>query len=223
MTKVELVSKAVASVASGGVVDTDAVERDVDVIVMATGFHAADYLAGLRIVGRGGRNLHEHWAGEPRAFLGVTVPGFPNFFMLYGPGTDGGELVSMLEAQAEYAVRALKRMKRERVECHRGEADVRDLVVRLASIKDEWHLLDHVQQLLHIGNREDRDPMALGEHGLRRAHETLGSALGGKPAPPVALVYGRKSSPELAGAWFWVHWKPPYAREHGSCPSAARE
>ena len=43
------------------------------------------------------------------------MPGFPNFFMLYGPGTNGGELVSMLEAQAEYAVRAVKRMMRERV------------------------------------------------------------------------------------------------------------
>ena len=47
--------------------------------------------------------------------LGMTVPGFPNFFMLYGPGTNGGELVSMLEAQAEYAVRSLKRMIRRRV------------------------------------------------------------------------------------------------------------
>ena len=69
----------------------------------------------LRVVGRGGRTLQEHWAGEPRAYLGITVPGFPNFFMLYGPGTNGGEIVTMLESQAEYAVRAVKRMIRERV------------------------------------------------------------------------------------------------------------
>ena len=62
-----------------------------------------------------GDTLQEHWAGEPRAFLGITVPGFPNFFMLYGPGTNGGEIVSMLETQAEYAVRAIKRMGREGV------------------------------------------------------------------------------------------------------------
>ena len=55
------------------------------------------------------------WAGEPRAYLGITVPGFPNFFMVYGPGTNGGEIVTMLESQAEYAVRAVKRMIRERV------------------------------------------------------------------------------------------------------------
>jgi cation diffusion facilitator CzcD-associated flavoprotein CzcO len=109
---VELVPKAVASVTPGGLVDADGIERPVDVIVTATGFRPADYLARLPVTGRGGRTLHEHWAGEPHAFLGITVPGFPNFFMLYGPGTNGGEIVVMLESQAEYAVRAVKRMIR---------------------------------------------------------------------------------------------------------------
>ena len=112
---VELVPRAVASVTRTGIVDADGVERAVDVIVMATGFQPANYLARLRVVGRDGRTLQEHWAGEPRAYLGITVPGFPNFFMLYGPGTNGGEIVIMLESQAEYAVRAMKRMIRERV------------------------------------------------------------------------------------------------------------
>ena len=83
---------------------------------MATGFQRRRLpVAGVRVVGRGGRTLQERWAGEPRAYLGITVPGFPNFFMLYGPGTNGGEIVTMLESQAEYAVRAVKRMIRERV------------------------------------------------------------------------------------------------------------
>ena len=112
---VELVPRAVASVTRNGIVDADGVARAVDVIVMATGFKPANYLARLRVVGRGGRTLQEHWAGEPRAHLGITVPGFPNFYMLYGPGTNGGEIVIMLESQAEYALRALRRMKRERV------------------------------------------------------------------------------------------------------------
>ena len=112
---VELVPKAVSRVTPSGIVDADGVERPVDVIVMATGFHAADYLARVRVVGRRGETLPDHWAGEPRAYLGITVPDFPNFFMLYGPGTNGGELVSMLEAQAEYAVRAVKGMVRRRV------------------------------------------------------------------------------------------------------------
>jgi cation diffusion facilitator CzcD-associated flavoprotein CzcO len=112
---VELVARGVASVTSAGIVDADGVDRAVDVIVMATGFEAADYLNRLRVVGRGGWTLQEHWAGEPRAYLGITVPGYPNFFMLYGPGTNAGELVMTLESQAEYAVRAVKRMIRERV------------------------------------------------------------------------------------------------------------
>jgi cation diffusion facilitator CzcD-associated flavoprotein CzcO len=112
---VELVPRAVASVNRTGIVDVDGVERPVDVIVMATGFQPANYLSRLRVVGCGGRTLQEHWAGEPRAYLGITVPAFPNFFMLYGPGTNGGEIVVMLESQAEYAVRAIKRMIRERV------------------------------------------------------------------------------------------------------------
>jgi cation diffusion facilitator CzcD-associated flavoprotein CzcO len=112
---VQLVPRAVASVTPTGIVDAAGVERAVDVIVLATGFQPANYLARLRVVGRAGHTLQEHWAGEPRAYLGITVPGYPNFFMLYGPGTNGGEIVIMLESQAEYAVRALQRMIRERV------------------------------------------------------------------------------------------------------------
>jgi cation diffusion facilitator CzcD-associated flavoprotein CzcO len=112
---VELVPRAVASVTSTGLVDADGVERAVDIIVMATGFQPTNYVARVRVTGRDGRTLHEHWNGEPRAYLGITVPGFPNFFMLYGPGTNGGEIVTMLEAQAKYAVRAVKRMQREDV------------------------------------------------------------------------------------------------------------
>jgi cation diffusion facilitator CzcD-associated flavoprotein CzcO len=112
---VTLVPKAVASVTRTGIVDVDGIERAVDAIVLATGFRAADYLTRLKVVGRRGRTLQEQWAGEPRAYLGITVPEFPNFFMLYGPGTNGGELVMTLESQAEYALRAVKRMIRERV------------------------------------------------------------------------------------------------------------
>jgi cation diffusion facilitator CzcD-associated flavoprotein CzcO len=112
---VELVPRAVVSVTPTGIVDVDGVERDIDVLIMATGFQPANYLARLEITGRTGRTLQEYWAGEPHAFLGITVPEFPNFYMLYGPGTNGGEIVTMLESQSEYAVRAVKRMRRERV------------------------------------------------------------------------------------------------------------
>jgi cation diffusion facilitator CzcD-associated flavoprotein CzcO len=109
---VELIPRAVASVTPTGVVDVDGVERPADVLVLSTGFQPTNYLAHLRVVGRDGRTLHDAWAGEPRAFLGITVPGFPNLFLMYGPGTNGGEIVWMLERQAEHAVRAVRRMAR---------------------------------------------------------------------------------------------------------------
>ena len=111
---VELVPRAVEKVTRTGLIDADGVEREVDVLVMCTGFQPTNYLARIEVVGRRG-SLRDYWAGEPRAFLGITVPTFPNFFMLYGPGTNGGEIVSMLERQSEYAVRAMKRMAREGV------------------------------------------------------------------------------------------------------------
>jgi cation diffusion facilitator CzcD-associated flavoprotein CzcO len=108
------------------VVDVDGVEREVDVLVLATGFQPTNYLAHLDVVGREDTTLHKYWDGEPRAFLGVTVPTFPNFFMLYGPGTNGGEIAMNLRNQAAYARRAVKRMMREgvtAVEVKRSWAD----------------------------------------------------------------------------------------------------
>ena len=90
-------------------------EREVDVIVLSTGFQPTNYLAHLEVVGRTGESIQKYWDGEPRAFLGVTVPTFPNFYMLYGPGTNGGEIALNLRNQAAYARRAMKRMVREGV------------------------------------------------------------------------------------------------------------
>jgi cation diffusion facilitator CzcD-associated flavoprotein CzcO len=109
---VELIPRAVKSVTEKGVVDVDGNEYIVDVLVMATGFQPASYLSSLEVTGVGGRTIHEVWAGEPRALLGMTVPGFPNFFILYGPNTNGGEIVSMLERQAEHVVHCAKRLIR---------------------------------------------------------------------------------------------------------------
>jgi hypothetical protein len=86
-----------------------------------------DPLARIEIVGRDGRTLREYWDGEPRAFLGITVPNYPNLFILYGPGTNGGEIASNLRHQAEYARRVIRRMTREgvtAVEVRRSWADM---------------------------------------------------------------------------------------------------
>ena len=82
---------------------------------MATGFQPANYLASYRVVGRSGLTLDEFWGGEPQAFAGITVPHFPNLYILYGPNTNGGEIVSALVRQAKYAVRSIKRLRNENV------------------------------------------------------------------------------------------------------------
>ncbi|WP_164479039.1 flavin-containing monooxygenase [Nakamurella antarctica] len=109
---VDLVPFPVVSCTKTGVVDSTGEERPVDVLVMATGFQAASYLNGLKVEGRGGIDLHEFWDGEPSAFLGITVPGFPNFFILYGPNTNGGFIIPNLERQAAFAAKEIARLRK---------------------------------------------------------------------------------------------------------------
>jgi cyclohexanone monooxygenase len=88
------------------------VKTPVDVLIMATGFQQSNVLSSLRVVGRAGRSLRDIWGGEPRALLGITVPGMPNFFMLYGPNTNGGEIFSNHRAQVAWVVRSIEHLQR---------------------------------------------------------------------------------------------------------------
>ena len=94
----------------------DGSERDVDVVVCATGYAAADYLGEIEVAGEGGLTLREVWRDGAHAYLGMAVPQFPNFFMLYGPNTNVGSnsVIFVLEAQARYVVRALRYLRRRR-------------------------------------------------------------------------------------------------------------
>jgi cation diffusion facilitator CzcD-associated flavoprotein CzcO len=110
---VHLVPHAVTRVTRDGIVDATRTERKVDVLVLSTGFQPQRFLTGLHVTGADGRDLHEAWAERATAFLGITVPGFPNFFLLYGPNTNGGtSIIAQLERQAEVAVRAIRRVER---------------------------------------------------------------------------------------------------------------
>ncbi len=110
---VEVVTDGVERITEGGIRTVDGTERPADTIVLCTGFHAGDYLRGIEVVGRDGLELHEHWSGVPRAYHGVCVPGFPNFFMLYGPNTNqgGNSILLILEAQAQFVASALEAMR----------------------------------------------------------------------------------------------------------------
>jgi cyclohexanone monooxygenase len=113
---VRVVSSAAKKLRRRSLVTEDGTELDVDVVVCATGYAAADYLGGITVVGEDGRALHDVWRDGAFAYFGMAVPGFPNFFLLYGPNTNVGSnsVIFMLEAQARYIVRALKQLRRRR-------------------------------------------------------------------------------------------------------------
>ena len=95
------------------IVTTGGRELEVDAIIFGTGFHVVDMPVGRLVRGRDGRTLEEVWEGSPRAHLGATVPGFPNFFILLGPNTGLGHssMVYMIESQIAYVMDALRTMR----------------------------------------------------------------------------------------------------------------
>ncbi len=107
---VTLVDEPVTEVLPHGVRSADGTEHPADVLIWGTGFAATEFLGPLKITGPGGVELHDVWGEEPRAHLGMTVPGFPNLFLLYGPNTNlgGSSIIGMLEAQAGYVVQAVQ-------------------------------------------------------------------------------------------------------------------
>ena len=111
---VEVLSSPARYLRARSLVMQDGTERDVDVVVCATGYAAADYLGEIEVTGEGGVRLRDVWRDGAHAYLGMAVPGFPNFFMLYGPNTNVGSnsVIFVLEAQARYIVRALRYLRR---------------------------------------------------------------------------------------------------------------
>ncbi|GAA4826161.1 flavin-containing monooxygenase [Nocardioides caeni] len=109
---VDVVTDDITSIEPAGVRTADGVLHEFDVLIHGTGFAATDFLAPMQISGREGRDLHDEWTGGARAHLGITVPGFPNFFVLYGPNTNlgGSSIIGMLEAQSGYVAQAVRRI-----------------------------------------------------------------------------------------------------------------
>ena len=94
-----------------GVVTTDGRAHPADVIIYGTGFEASRFLTPMRVVGRDGADLHDQWAGDASAYLGMTVPGFPNFFLLYGPNTNvvvSGSVIFFSECEMRYVMGCLR-------------------------------------------------------------------------------------------------------------------
>ncbi len=111
---VDLVTDRISRINSAGIETVDGAQRDFDVLVFATGFETTGWHWSVDVVGQGGNSIEQVWAEGPEAYLGVTVHGFPNLFVLYGPNTNLGHnsITFMLERQVEYAVKALEALER---------------------------------------------------------------------------------------------------------------
>jgi cation diffusion facilitator CzcD-associated flavoprotein CzcO len=110
---VEVVTDPIVRVEADAIVTADGTRREVDTIIVATGFEATDFLAPVEIVGRDGRRLHAEWKRGAAAYQGIAVPGYPNLFILYGPNTNLGHnsIIFMLESQYRYVLANLRRLR----------------------------------------------------------------------------------------------------------------
>jgi len=120
----QLVTEAIREITPMGVVTADGQEHQVDVIIYGTGFQASKFLTPMTVTGRGGIDLHEQWNGDARAYLGVSIPSFPNLFCLYGPNTNiviNGSIIYFSECGVRYILECVRLL----LETGRAALDVR--------------------------------------------------------------------------------------------------
>ena len=110
---VELVTEPIERITPEAIVTADGRERRIDTLILATGFQTTRFLSVLDVVGREGRKLDEAWSDGAQAYLGISTHGFPNLFMLYGPNTNQGSILYMIECQVEYILGQLRRLQAE--------------------------------------------------------------------------------------------------------------
>jgi len=141
---VELITDRIAEITGGGVRTQTGEERPADILVLATGFQTHGFVAPMEIAGVGGRRLAEEWKEVPRAYLGLSVPGFPNMFLIYGPNTNGGtgSVIYTIEAGVSHVIAALRELERSRgskIEVRRETAESFDHELRSALAGTVWH------------------------------------------------------------------------------------
>ena len=145
---VTLETGAIAGIVPSGVVMHDGRTVEHDIIVYATGFQASRFLAPMRIVGRGGVDLHARWAGDARAHLGLTVPGFPNLFLMYGPNTNivvNGSIIYFSECQAHYITESLRLLLEKdaaAMDCRPEVHDAYNVMIDTATRARAWGASD---------------------------------------------------------------------------------
>jgi 4-hydroxyacetophenone monooxygenase len=157
---VELVTDPIRAIEPAGVVTEKEGLHSVDVLVLSTGFHAGKFLWPMEIRGRGGVRLHDLWdEGEnPRAYLGITVPRFPNLFCLYGPNTNPvvGSVIFMLECQVRYVLGCLREMLERGHRTLECRQDVHDAYNERLDAQHERMVWRHPRVRSYYNNRAGR-------------------------------------------------------------------
>ena len=141
---VHLITETIDRVTANGVRTTDGAEHSSDVLVYATGFHASRFLWPMRIRGRDRRDIREHWGDDPRAYLGIVVPGYPNLFCLYGPNTNiviTGSTIFFSECGMHYVmgcIRMLFENGHRSLECRKEVHDAYNAVIDEGNLQVAW-------------------------------------------------------------------------------------
>jgi 4-hydroxyacetophenone monooxygenase len=157
---VELVTDAVDRFTRDGILTRDGKERPYDIIVVATGFTVTEMAARLDITGRGGKNLRDKWAGDnPTAYLGLTVPDFPNLFCMLGPNSGpahGGSVIFQSECQSRYISACLVEMIERGIAAIDVRQEIHDDYVRKVDAEHETMIWTHPGMTTYYRNKSGR-------------------------------------------------------------------
>ncbi|GAA3613850.1 NAD(P)/FAD-dependent oxidoreductase [Nonomuraea rosea] len=140
---VTLVTGPISRITEHGIRTADG-DHDADVIVYATGFSASGFLMPMTVTGRDGADLHKRWNGDARAYLGMTVPEFPNLFLMYGPNTNivvNGSIIFFSECAAHYILECLGSLLRaghRALECREEVHDAYNELIDAANRQRAW-------------------------------------------------------------------------------------
>jgi cation diffusion facilitator CzcD-associated flavoprotein CzcO len=202
---VELVTDPIERIVPDGVTTANGTTRQADVIIYGTGFKTLDFLAPMSVTGPGGRRLHETWRDRAAAYLGITVSGFPNFFVLYGPNTNlgGNSIIYMLEGQIGYVLGAIRALEDDRLDW----LDVRPEVQReftawvdAASRTSVWESGCHSWYTTPDGRNTNNwpDHTFLYRHRVRRFDVASYRVMPKRPATDVPTA--RRAGPGVPGS-----------------------
>lgn len=141
---VELVTDGIEAITPKGVRTADGVEHEFDVLIFGTGFKASDFLFPMNVYGLEGKELHDQWDGDPQAYKGVAIPGYPNLFCTYGPNTNivvNGSIVFFSECEVRYIIGCLALLMEEQgnyMEVKQSVCDEYNAMIEAGNAKMSW-------------------------------------------------------------------------------------